>query len=176
MVAKKRSELRQLHDLLREGRVRKRYLLLAAGDWSRGPWQVDVPLRKNQLSGGERLVRADPAGKPALTRFRCLQTYAGASLMEADLATGRTHQIRVHAAHADHPLAGDDKYGDSDFNRRLRGCGLKRLFLHAHYLAFAAPSGERAVEVSAPLSDDLRKVIQHLETSPDTVAVNGHRV
>ena len=176
MVARKRSELRSLHELLRRGAVHKRYLLLAAGDWSRGPREVDVPLKKNQLSGGERIVRVDPEGKPALTRFRCLQTWPGASLVEADLATGRTHQIRVHAAHAGHPLAGDDKYGDADFNRRLRAAGLKRLFLHAHYLAFQDPVSGRSIEISAPLGDDLRSVIQQLETSPDTLTGNGQAV
>lgn len=174
MIAKKRSELRSLHELLRRGAVHKRYLLLAAGNWSSGPWQIDAPLRKNQLSGGERVVRVDEEGKAALTRFRCLQRFGDdASLMEADLATGRTHQIRVHAAWADHPLAGDDKYGNADFNRRLRAAGLKRLFLHAHYLAFEDPERGRSVEISAPLGDDLRAVIQQLETSPDTLAGNG---
>ncbi|MFZ0468141.1 MAG: 23S rRNA pseudouridine(955/2504/2580) synthase RluC [Thiogranum sp.] len=173
MIAKKRSELRSLHDLLRGGAVRKRYLLLAMGDWRQGPWKVDAPLKKNQLSGGERIVRVDPEGKAALTRFRHLESYAGASLMEADLGTGRTHQIRVHAAHAGHPLAGDEKYGDPRFNRRLRELGLKRLFLHAHYLAFEDTERQRAIEVSAPLSADLRGVIQKLETSSDTARDNG---
>jgi 23S rRNA pseudouridine955/2504/2580 synthase len=143
------------------------------GDWRQGPWKVDAPLKKNQLSGGERIVRVDPEGKAALTRFRHLESYAGASLMEADLGTGRTHQIRVHAAHAGHPLAGDEKYGDPRFNRRLRELGLKRLFLHAHYLAFEDTERQRAIEVSAPLSADLRGVIQKLETSSDTARDNG---
>ena len=173
MVAKKRSELRSLHELLRGGAVEKRYLLLARGDWRHGPFKVDVALKKNQLSGGERIVRADPAGKAALTRFRHLESYPGASLMEADLATGRTHQIRVHAAYAGHPLAGDEKYGDPGFNRRLRAIGLKRLFLHAHYLAFETPETGRTIEVSAPLGADLRAVIQKLETMPDTGADKG---
>jgi len=173
MIAKKRSELRSLHELLRSGAVRKRYLLLAMGDWRHGPWKVEAPLKKNQLSGGERVVRVDPGGKAALTRFRHLESYAGASLMEADLATGRTHQIRVHAAHAGHPLAGDEKYGDPRFNRRLRELGLKRLFLHAHYLAFEDTERQREIEVSAPLSADLRGVIQKLETSSDTARDNG---
>lgn len=174
MVAKKRSELRTLHELLRSGAVRKRYLLLAKGDWRQGPWKVDAPLKKNQLSGGERIVRVDPGGKPAVTRFRHLETFAcGASLMEADLETGRTHQIRVHAAHGGHPLAADDRYGDPGFNRRMREFGLRRLFLHAHYLAFQDTDRGRAIEVSAPLSADLRAVVKKLEASPDTVTNNG---
>jgi 23S rRNA pseudouridine955/2504/2580 synthase len=170
MVAKKRSELRTLHELLRTGAVEKRYLLLAAGDWRNGPFKVDLALKKNQLSGGERIVRADPEGKAALTRFRYLEGYPGASLMEAELGTGRTHQIRVHAACVGHPLAGDEKYGDAGFNQRLRALGLKRLFLHAHYLAFESAGRGRAVEVGAPLAADLRAVIQKLEAASDTKA------
>ncbi len=176
MIAKKRSELRTLHELLRSGGVQKRYLLLAAGDWSRGPWQVDTALKKNQLSGGERIVRVDPDGKAALTRFRCLETYPGASLVEADLETGRTHQIRVHAAYAGHPLAGDEKYGDPAFNRRMGELGLKRLFLHAHYLAFRDVERDRNLEFSAPLGAELRAVIQQLEKSPDTEGDDGQAV
>jgi 23S rRNA pseudouridine955/2504/2580 synthase len=168
LVAKRRSELRTLHELLRGGRVEKRYLLLARGDWRQGPFQIDAPLLKNLLQGGERIVRVDPLGKVSRTRFRYLESYPGASLMEAQLETGRTHQIRVHAAHAGHPLAGDEKYGDAEFNRRLRELGLKRLFLHAHYVAFEDSSRQRAIEVSAPLSADLRELIQHLEVLPDT--------
>ncbi len=168
LIAKRRSELRTLHELLRSGDVDKRYLLLGMGDWSRGPYQVDAPLRKNLLVSGERLVRVDPEGKAALTRFRFLESYAGASFMEAELKTGRTHQIRVHAAHAGHPLAGDEKYGDDSFNRRMRSLGLKRLFLHAHYVASRDRDRNRKIEVSAPLSADLSNLIQQLEKMPDT--------
>jgi 23S rRNA pseudouridine955/2504/2580 synthase len=168
MVAKRRSELRMLHDLLRNGGVEKRYLLLAQGDWSQGPFRIDAALRKNQVRGGERIVRVDPEGKTALTKFRFLEAYPGASLMEAELKTGRTHQIRVHAAHAGHPLAGDEKYGAEAFNRCMRGLGLKRMFLHAHYVAFEDRERERSIEVSAPLGADLRKLVQQLENTPDT--------
>lgn len=163
LIAKKRSELRALHELLRRGDVEKRYLLLAQGDWSQGPWKINAPLRKNQVQGGERIVRVDPEGKEARTHFRFLEGYGNASLMEAELKTGRTHQIRVHAAHAGHPLAGDSKYGDSVFNRELRKLGLKRLFLHAHFVAFRDEERHRDIEVSAPLAPDLRKLIQQLE-------------
>jgi 23S rRNA pseudouridine955/2504/2580 synthase len=168
MVAKRRSELRMLHDLLRNGGVEKRYLLLAQGDWSQGPFRIDAALRKNQVRGGERIVRVDPEGKTALTKFRFLEAYPGASLMEAELKTARTHQIRVHAAHAGHPLAGDEKYGAEAFNRCMRGLGLKRMFLHAHYVAFEDRERERSIEVSAPLGADLRKLVQQLENTPDT--------
>jgi 23S rRNA pseudouridine955/2504/2580 synthase len=169
LVAKRRSELRTLHELLRSGAVEKRYLLLARGDWSTGATNITASLSKNLLQGGERVVRVDPLeGKDARTLFRFLEKYPGASLMEAELKTGRTHQIRVHAAHAGHPLAGDDKYGDPEFNRRLRALGLKRVFLHAHYVAFRDEERNREIEVSAPLGDDLRKLIQQLEAMPDT--------
>ncbi len=163
LIAKRRSELRTLHELLRRGAVEKRYLLLVRGDWSQGPWKIDAPLRKNQVRSGERMVRVDDEGRRALTHFRFLVGYGNASLMEAELKTGRTHQIRVHAAHAGHPLAGDDKYGDAAFNRELRQKGLKRLFLHAHFVAFRDAERDREIEVSAPLAPDLRKLIQQLE-------------
>lgn len=175
MIAKKRSELRMLHTLLREGAVTKRYLLLARGDWSKGPWEADAPLRKNQLSGGERIVRVDAAGKPARTRFSLLQRLPSASLMEAQLDTGRTHQIRVHAAHLGHPLGGDEKYGDPAFNRYLRAAGLRRLFLHAHHVAFRDPERGREVEVSAPLADDLRELINRLESQAGSPPVKEYR-
>ena len=167
LIAKKRSELRTLHELMRSNSIHKRYLLLAQGDWSTGPWKVDVPLKKNLLQGGERVVRVDSDGKQALTRFRMLQGYTGSSMMEASLETGRTHQIRVHAAHAGHPLAGDSKYGDPEFNRDLAKLGLKRLFLHAHYIAFRDVERNREIEISAPLGKELRDVIQQLETLSD---------
>jgi 23S rRNA pseudouridine955/2504/2580 synthase len=148
--------------------VEKRYLLLVQGEWRQGQREVRAALKKNLLRGGERLVQIDPEGKDAVTRFRLLESYPGASLLEAELKTGRTHQIRVHAAHAGHPLAGDDKYGDAGFNRQMRALGLKRLFLHAHYVAFRDAERGRAVAVSAPMSADLRNVIQQLEAGPDT--------
>ena len=167
LIAKKRSELRTLHELMRSNSIHKRYLLLAQGNWSNGPWKVDAPLKKNLLQGGERVVRVDTDGKQALTRFRLLEGYAVGSMMEASLETGRTHQIRVHAAHAGHPLAGDDKYGDPEFNRSMAKLGLKRLFLHAHYIAFRDAERDREIEVSAPLGKQLRDVIQQLETLSD---------
>jgi len=167
LIAKKRSELRMLHELMRSNGIRKRYLLLAMGDWSNGPWKVELPLKKNLLQGGERIVRVDRDGKPALTRFRLLERFPGSSMMEATLETGRTHQIRVHAAETGHPLAGDDKYGDPGFNRDMARLGLRRLYLHAHYIAFRDAERDREIEVSAPLGKALRGVIQQLETLTD---------
>lgn len=162
MIAKKRSELRWLNELLRIGRVDKRYLTLVRGHWNLGERVVDVPLLKNQLRGGERIVTVDAAGKAADSRFIPLEIGPVASLLEVDLGTGRTHQIRVHATHVGYPLAGDDKYGDDAFNQQLRGLGLKRLFLHAHSLSFADSETGRSVHVSAPLPDELRTVLERL--------------
>ncbi|MFP5344739.1 MAG: pseudouridine synthase, partial [Gammaproteobacteria bacterium] len=100
--------------------------------------------------------------KSAATRFTPQQVYRDASLVQVELETGRTHQIRVHAAHIKHPLAGDDKYGDWEFNRRMKAQGLKRLFLHAHQMAFTLPGG-RKIKLSAPLPADLQQVLDGLE-------------
>ncbi len=162
LVAKKRSALRALHGLLRENGVEKRYLALLCGRWPRGTRMVDAPLRKSVLRGGERLVRAGGEGKAALTEFRWREDFAAATLVEAVLHSGRTHQIRVHAAHAGHPVAGDAKYGDPQCNRALREQGLKRLFLHAHALCFPRPSGTGEIRVTAPLDPDLEGLLSRL--------------
>jgi 23S rRNA pseudouridine955/2504/2580 synthase len=136
MVAKKRSALLTLHEALRGDGVDKRYLALAAGAWPRHKTRVEAPLEKNTLRSGERVVRVSAEGRPALTEFKVLESFSTATLLEASPITGRTHQIRVHAQHAGHPLAGDDKYGENGVNARFRELGLKRLFLHAHTLTF----------------------------------------
>ncbi len=162
-VAKKRSVLRALHELLRRGGVEKCYLALLAGRWEGGAREVTASLRKNVLQGGERVVRVSDEGKSAVSLFRPLSVFAEASLVEVVLATGRTHQIRVHAAHIGHPIAGDEKYGDPGFNHRMREFGLRRLFLHAHFIAFRLPEASEEVSISAPLDDDLRQVLERLE-------------
>lgn len=162
LIAKKRSELRRLHELLRAGRVEKRYLALVRGRWQTGERRVDAPLLKNQLRGGERIVTVTAEGKAADTLFWPLDIRTRASLMEIALGTGRTHQIRVHAAHVGHPLAGDEKYGDGEFNRQMRGLGLKRLFLHAHSIAYGDPDNGRDIHVSSPLPEELRAVLDRL--------------
>ncbi|MBI5040064.1 MAG: 23S rRNA pseudouridine(955/2504/2580) synthase RluC [Gammaproteobacteria bacterium] len=164
LIAKKRSELRMLHALLREGQVDKHYLALVRGRWNLGTRVIHAPLAKNQLRGGERIVTVDAeAGKAADSRFKPVEIHAQASLMEVALGTGRTHQIRVHAAHVGFPLAGDEKYGDADFNKQMREQGLRRLFLHAHSIGFTDPTSGRTIEVSAPLPADLREVLDRLE-------------
>jgi 23S rRNA pseudouridine955/2504/2580 synthase len=165
LIAKRRSFLRALHEQLREGRVRKLYLALVAGHWSGGRKKVDAPLRKNQLAGGERIVRVDADGKQAVSLFTPVSCYRDATLVEVNLKTGRTHQIRVHGVHIGHPLAGDEKYGDREFNRAMRGLGLRRMFLHAHMLEFTDPVSGEAVNISAPLDESLRGVLDRLESS-----------
>jgi 23S rRNA pseudouridine955/2504/2580 synthase len=136
MVAKKRSALLTLHAALRGDGVDKRYLALAVGAWPPQRTRIDAPLKKNTLQSGERVVRVSAEGKQAVTNFSVLEAFPIATLVEAAPITGRTHQIRVHAQYAGHPLAGDDKYGENATNARFRELGLKRLFLHAHTLAF----------------------------------------
>ncbi len=164
LVAKKRSVLRAFHELLREGGSDKRYLALVKGHWRSGEVRVEAPLLKNVAQSGERFVRVSTDGKAATTIFRPVTHYRDATLVEAELITGRTHQVRVHAAHAGHPIAGDDKYGDEPFNRQMAECGLRRLFLHASALTFTLPESGQVVSVSAPLSPELRTVLDRLES------------
>lgn len=165
LVAKKRSQLRHLHAELRQGRFAKEYQLLCRGRWVGGPRQVVRPLLKNRLQSGERVVVAGE-GRPAETWFEPLVVYNGAdrscSLVKARPVTGRTHQIRVHAAEAGHPIAGDAKYGDREFNRLMKQSGLSRMFLHAARLGWRGVDGE-FFEVSAPLPASLQKVLEGLD-------------
>jgi 23S rRNA pseudouridine955/2504/2580 synthase len=163
LVARKPAALRELHALLRDGEVQKSYLVLVAGRYELGRKKIDAPLLVHTRVGGERTVRVGAGGKAALTEFRLIEQYgAKASLIEAELFTGRTHQIRVHAVHCGHPVAGDEKYGDADFNQWLKTLGLKRMFLHSHRCGFAWPGGHE-VSYSAPLPDELRAVIDKLQ-------------
>ena len=148
MVAKKRSALSELQALMREdhgraGGIRKRYLALLAGRMPDGTMSVDAPLHVGLRQGGERHVQVSNGGKPSLSHFKLLERRGGQSYCEVRIETGRTHQIRAHAQHIGHPVAGDDKYGDPEANARLRrDIGLKRLFLHAASLEFALDAGK----------------------------------
>jgi len=163
IIAKKRSALRLLHAALRVGAVEKQYLALLAGHWLGGEQRVRLALEKNVLQSGERRVRVAEAGKQAETLFKPLQVFKDATLVEVTIMTGRTHQIRVHAAHLKHPVAGDDKYGDRQANRSFRSLGLKRMFLHASSVGFKHPLSGEAMLVSAPLDDNLKTVLERLE-------------
>jgi len=161
VLTKTLTALRTVHAALRAGAMDKRYLALVCGQWRYGAHEVAAPLRK-VLRAGERLMEVAEQGKPALTRFKPVSLWPKASLLEVALVTGRTHQIRVHAAWCGHPVAGDDKYGDAACNQSLRGYGLRRLFLHAHSIAIVL--GGREVMLSAPLDEDLRNVVEQLES------------
>ena len=163
LVAKRRRALVGLQELQRAGRIEKRYQTLLAGRIRKGGWRADLPLRKNTLQSGERVVRVDPLGKPAATVFRVLNRFAEATLVEATLETGRTHQIRVHAAANGTPILGDEKYGDEEANRRFRQAGLRRLFLHAASLRFAWPNVRGGMHIEAPLPKELKSILERLD-------------
>ena len=162
LISRRRSALRILHELLRNNRMDKRYLALVEGSWNEERVAVEQPLRKNTLKSGERVVRVDPLGKPALTRFHVRRRFNDCMLVEAKLVTGRTHQIRVHAAHLGTPILGDEKYGNNETNRRMRALGLKRLFLHAESLRFRWPETSTDIFVKAPLAATLQALLERL--------------
>ena len=167
IVAKSTAVLRVVHALLREEETtfEKRYLTLLQGQWDLGKKRIDAPLRTDTRVGGERTVRVDASGKPSLSEFRPVQFFGKrATLMEVSLLTGRTHQIRVHAQHAAHPVAGDEKYGDEAFNESMKDLGLKRMFLHAHSVSFDWPEGGQ-FSVNTPLPPDLSQVVEQLENA-----------
>ena len=166
VVAKRRSAVRVLHAAFRDGGVEKHYLALLAHAWEGGSQTVDLPLEKNRLQGGERMVKVSREGKEAQSLFKPLQRFQDSVLADIRIFTGRTHQIRVHAAHIGHPVAGDDKYGDRDANKEFKAAGLKRMFLHAHLLAFDHPETGKRLELIAPLDDELQAVIKNLGGKP----------
>ena len=163
LVARNRTALRTLHALLREGAIEKRYLALLKGSWNLGKKTIDAPLETQARQGGERVVKVQASGKDSTSTFTPVDFFgARASLLEVDLGTGRTHQIRVHATHAGHPVAGDDKYGDRAFNADMQTLGLKRLFLHAQSLSFEWPGSRKNYAFSQPLPADLAAVLDQL--------------
>ncbi len=161
VIARKRSALRALHAAFREGRVDKRYLALVAGRVKQ-PFTSKAPLERFVKRGGERHVAVTQEGRAALTKFRPLARGEDFTLVEALPDTGRTHQIRVHATHAGHPIAGDTRYGDKALNQKLRQLGLRRLALHAASLAFEHPKTGERMNFTAPLPDDLLPAVQKL--------------
>jgi 23S rRNA pseudouridine955/2504/2580 synthase len=164
IVAKKRSALTRLHDAFRDGQVNKRYLALVKGGWRNPVQHVRLQLLKYLTEGGERRVSVSPQGKDAHSIVRLVARWENFSLVEVELKTGRTHQIRVHLAHLGFPLAGDDKYGDFSWNRDLQKTGLKRMFLHAAKLNFQHPLDEgKTIVLEAPLPAELRGFIDKIE-------------
>jgi 23S rRNA pseudouridine955/2504/2580 synthase len=162
LIAKKRAALQQLQKLQLQSRMQKRYQALLAGHWRKGKMKVDVPLRKNTLQGGERVVRVDAAGKTAVTYFTVLEKLPNCMLVEARLETGRTHQIRVHAAHVGAPVLGDSKYGLVEVNQAMRAQRLNRLFLHAWRLRFPWEGRSQPYDFIAPLPTELTLVVDGL--------------
>jgi 23S rRNA pseudouridine955/2504/2580 synthase len=163
LIAKSRPVLTAMHRLIRNGEVHKTYLALVAGRWRGGLREVAAALETGRAGKGERHVRVSEEGKASASRFFPKRILAKASLMEIELLTGRTHQARVHAAHLEHPIAGDDKYGDWEFNRAMRRMGLKRLFLHAARLEFRHPVTGLKLRLESPLPPDLTAVLERLE-------------
>jgi 23S rRNA pseudouridine955/2504/2580 synthase len=163
MLAKRRAALLALHRQLREGRVQKLYLVLVKGRWRDAKRNVKLPLDKYVLKSGERRVSVSEEGMPAHTIFRLRRAWQDYSLLEAELKTGRTHQIRVHLAHLGFPVAGDDKYGDFALNKNLARQGLKRMFLHACRVVIVHPRDGAQLELEAPLPGDLQSFISMLD-------------
>jgi 23S rRNA pseudouridine955/2504/2580 synthase len=162
LLAKNRDALLNLQQQMLNHDLDKRYLTLLKESWGQKERMVEQPLRKNTVSSGERMVRVDPDGKDAKTLFIPIESFTQAQLTEVVLFTGRTHQIRVHAAHMEYPLAGDDKYGHRKFNREMKKFGLKRLFLHAWKLGIRHPGNGQNLLLEAPLPENLNNVITRL--------------
>jgi 23S rRNA pseudouridine955/2504/2580 synthase len=170
VLAKKRSALTNLHEQMRDGVTDKRYLALVYGNWLHRKQHVKLPLFKYTTTEGERRVRVQADGQPSHTVFHLLRKYGSFALLEAELKTGRTHQIRVHLASSGFPIVGDDKYGDFSLNRELqkaeRGrAACKRMFLHAHQITFIHPDSGREITLKAPLPADCEKLLASLENS-----------
>lgn len=161
IIAKKRSALRKLHEIFREDQVHKTYVALLSGQWKPKRQVVTVPLLKNSSASGERVVVVSPEGKSAETLFKRLAQYQDTTLVSASPKTGRTHQIRVHAAWMGHPIIADERYGVFELNREFKKRGYKRLFLHAERLEFIHPVTGLTVSFLAPLPDNLQELLTH---------------
>ncbi|MDZ4203133.1 MAG: RluA family pseudouridine synthase [Gallionella sp.] len=167
LVAKKRSALTAMHEIMREGNSDKRYYALVLGQWRNARQHVKLPLYKFDTPQGEKRVMVREDGQQAHTIFSLQKSWEGFSLLEAELKTGRTHQIRVHLSHLGFPIAGDDKYGDFARNKVLMKQGLKRMFLHAHSIAFNHPLSGEPLQITAPLAADLQSFVTRLDAGLD---------
>jgi 23S rRNA pseudouridine955/2504/2580 synthase len=161
LIAKKRSALRRLHEMFRTTGVKKTYLALLAGNWTRKKQVVTAPLQKNIQKGGERMVVVHQAGKPAETLFRKIKAFKDATLVAASPKTGRTHQIRVHAQWMGHAIVGDTRYGEKEINQKFLKKGYNRLFLHAEKLQFEHPLSAEVLSITAPLPKYLQDLISN---------------
>jgi 23S rRNA pseudouridine955/2504/2580 synthase len=175
MLAKKRSALTNLHEQMRDGLTDKRYLTVVAGDWKNARQHVKLPLHKYTTPEGERRVCVQAGGMESHTVFSLLRKWPQFALLEAELKTGRTHQIRVHLASSGFPIAGDDKYGDFALNRVLLKPGegrgaLKRMFLHAHQITFTHPESGKPMTINAPLQAECERFLVSLGKPLTTAA------
>ncbi|MBU1691770.1 MAG: RluA family pseudouridine synthase [Gammaproteobacteria bacterium] len=164
LLAKKRSALVELHRAMREGETEKRYLTLVKGQWLNAKQSVKLPLHKYVTGSGERRVSVNEEGQTAHTIFTLKKSWPEFCLLEAELKTGRTHQIRVHLSHLGFPIVGDDKYGDFPLNKALQKRGLKRMFLHAFKMVLKHPLTGEVLSLEAPLPDDLKRFLRLLDT------------
>nr|WP_225869874.1 RluA family pseudouridine synthase [Glaciimonas sp. PCH181] len=167
LLAKKRSALTNLHEQMRDGDTDKRYLVLVQGDWKNARQHVKLPLHKYTAADGERRVRVQEGGQESHTIFNLIRRYGDFALLEAELKTGRTHQIRVHLASSGFAIAGDDKYGDFALNRALQKAegdriALKRMFLHAYQITFTHPESGKAVTLKAKLPPECERFLKSL--------------
>jgi 23S rRNA pseudouridine955/2504/2580 synthase len=163
LLARHRAALTALHDLWRSGGVTKQYLALVAGQWQGGAMRVDMPLARAGAAGQVRATQVDEAGKQAVSHFEPVRLFSDATLMRVRIDTGRTHQIRVHAAELGYPLLGDDRYGDFQLNRQWKKRGLKRLFLHAQMLEFYLPGRVGEYHFEAPLPKELQQILDSID-------------
>lgn len=173
LVAKKRSALKHLQDQFRERETGKTYLALVQGEWPAKLKVIDQPLHKYLLPDGERRVKVttqdDPDGMRSITLVKVAQRLQGCTLLEVTIKTGRTHQIRVHLASNGHPIAGDDKYGDFEWNKALQKQGLKRMFLHAWRLQFNHPASSERIALQAELPEELQQYVSHVQLPTPSV-------
>lgn len=163
LLAKKRSALVAMHEIMREGNSDKRYFALVLGQWKNVKQHVKLPLHKFDTPQGEKRVMVREDGMASHTIFTLQKSWADFTLLEAQLKTGRTHQIRVHLSHLGFPIAGDDKYGDFARNKALMKEGLKRMFLHAHSIAFKHPLTDEPMHITAPLPSELQHFLDKLD-------------
>lgn len=165
MLAKKRAALVQLHDAIRNNQTDKRYLMLVHGDWTEKKKRVILPLHKYVLPSGERRVSVQEDGQESETVFFLRKSYGEFSLLEAQLVTGRTHQLRVQLAHLGFPIAGDDKYGDFNVNKAMQKRGLKRMFLHSAETNLRHPLSGEKLKLIAPMPVELERFLKQLDAS-----------
>lgn len=175
LVAKKRSALKHLQDQFRERETGKTYMALVQGSWPEKLKVIDSALHKFLLPDGERRVKVttpdDPDGMRSITLVKVAERLMGCTLLEVTIKTGRTHQIRVHLASAGHPIAGDDKYGDFEWNKSLSKQGFKRMFLHAWRLQFTHPVSGQRVELKSAMPTELQSFVQHVKPKPSPAPI-----